>query len=140
MTSEPTPQLEVVDAVVEVVDVLEPFDLPPAVPDEVVDAIAVDLEKPLRLSPDGMRALQKATGRTLTDLLQDDADEAARIQVMAFADLYRRYARLGHLPDAAQIWAQAGRAYVEFTAPASTADPLGDESSTTSRPSAGTGG
>ena len=89
------------------------------------------------LPAEAMRSLKKATGRSMTELLQDEEDEGNRIQVMAFAELHRRAARAGHLPDADELWTLAGTVEVEFTAP--TVDPLDDGSSPTSPPSAGTG-
>ena len=47
------------------------------------DVVHISSDKPLRLSADAMRALRKATGRTMSDLFNDDEDEANRIQVMA---------------------------------------------------------
>jgi hypothetical protein len=101
------------------------------------DAVIVDLDHPLRMSADCLRALRKATGRTMTDLLQDDDDEVTRFQVMAFAELYRRFARLGHLPDSAEIWDRAGAVDLDF--PAAVVDPTPEGPSTTSPRSAGTG-
>ena len=72
--------------------------------DDPVEVIAGSI----RMSPDAMRALKKATGRSMGELLQDDDDEAAKFQVMGFAELHRRYARLGHLPDPAELWERAG--------------------------------
>jgi hypothetical protein len=95
----------------------------------------------LRASPDAMRALRKATGRTMSDLLQEDDDEADRLQALAFLELHRRAARLGHLPDAGELWERAGAVELEITAPENEyADPLDGGSSTTSLPSAATGG
>jgi len=102
------------------------------------DDVVIQPDRPLRLSADAIRALVKATGRTITDLLGDDDDEANRVQVMAFAELHRRYARLGHLPDAGELWQRAALVPVDFMAP-TTADPLGAESSTISPHSADTG-
>jgi hypothetical protein len=79
-----------------------------------LDPIEVGDDHPLRLSAEGIRSLKKATGRTLTDLLQDDDDDALRFQVMAFAELHRRAARLGHLPDAGALWEQAGTVELDF--------------------------
>jgi hypothetical protein len=94
-----------------------------------------------RASPDAMRALRKATGRTMSELLQEEDDEADRMQALAFLELHRRGARLGHLPDAGELWERAGLVEIEIEAPEGEyADPLGAESSTTSPPSAGTGG
>lgn len=100
--------------------------------------IELSADKPLRLSADAMRALKKATGRNMSDLLNDEDDEANRIQVTAFAELFRRAQLLGHLPDAATLWEQAGSAEVDFLAP-EPIDPLGGESSQTSPPSVPTG-
>jgi hypothetical protein len=91
----------------------------------------------LRISADAIRALRKATGRAVSELTADETDEAMSLQVQAFAELHRRYAIAGHLPDAAELWERAGAVELEFTAPA---DPLADDSSATSPPSAGTGG
>jgi hypothetical protein len=101
--------------------------------------VEISTDRPLRLSADTMRALRKATGRTMTELLSDDEDEADRIQALAFVELHRRAARLGHLPDAATLWDQAGVIEVDFNMP-QPVDPLGGGSSTTSPPSATTGG
>ena len=101
------------------------------------ETVVVQSDHPLRLSADAMRSLVKATGRSMSELLQDDDDEANRVQVMAFAELHRRGVRSGHLPDAAQLWERAGVVPVEFGAARS--DPLDGESSETSLRSADTG-
>jgi hypothetical protein len=88
------------------------------------DPIEVGAEHPLRLSADALRALKKATGRTMTDLLADEDDEVSRFQVLAFAELHRRAARLGHLPDAAELWERAGRVELDFV-PVERLDPTG---------------
>jgi hypothetical protein len=108
-------------------------------PDYLDEPIEVGQDHPLRLSPEAVRALKKATGRSLSDLLNDDEDEAARLQVLAFAELHRRAARMGHLPDAAVLWEQASLAELDFVA-AERLDPLDARSSTTSPPSAAIGG
>lgn len=95
----------------------------------------------LRASADAMRALTKATGRTMSELLQDDDDEVDRFQAIAFLELHRRLARLGHLPDAGELWERAGAVEIEIAAPENEfGDPLDAGSSTTSPPSAATGG
>jgi len=112
---------------------------------DVADLQPVDLLAPVKLaaggvalqtSADAMRALIKATGRTVTDLLQGD-DEADQMQAFAFLELHRRYARAGHLPDAAALWTMAGALEIDLTAaaPMLATDPLGDASSKTSPPS-----
>lgn len=107
--------------------------------DYLDEPIEVGADHPLRLSAEGLRALKKATGRTLSDLVNDDEDEAARFQVLAFAELHRRAARTGHLPDAGELWERAGVIELDFVA-AERLDPLDARSSTTSPPSAATGG
>jgi len=102
------------------------------------DPVTVNLDHPLRMSADGLRALKKATGRSLTDLLQDDEDEVLRFQVMAFGELHRRMARLGHLPDAGELWERAGAVELDFPAP-EPVDPTQGGSSTISLDSAATG-
>lgn len=92
----------------------------------------------IRLSADAMRSLQKATGRTMTDLIQDEDDVANRFQVMAFAQLHRRGSRLGHLPPADELWEAAGAVDIEFEADAPI-DPLDGASLTTSPPSVTSG-
>ena len=106
--------------------------------DEYDDEVTISTDKPLRLSADAMRTLKKATGRTMSELFNDDGDEANRIQVMAFAELHRRGVRSGHLVDAGTLWEQAGSTVVEFEAPEAL-DPLGAVSSQISRPSAAIG-
>jgi hypothetical protein len=100
--------------------------------------VVISQDRPLRLTADAMRALKKATGRSMSELLNDEDDDANRIQVTAFAELHRREVRMGHMPDAATLWEQAGAVEVEFVAP-EPMDPLDDESSPTSPPSAPTG-
>ena len=92
----------------------------------------------VRMSADAMRGLKKATGRSMTDLLGDDDDEANRLQVMAYGELHRRAARLGHLPDAATMWEYAGAVELDFVVETEL-DPLDGGSSTISPPSAATG-
>jgi hypothetical protein len=110
----------------------------PAAQREDVDAPMILEAGGMRMSAEAMRGLKKATGRSMSDLLHDDDDEANRIQVMAFAELHRRAARLGHLPDAGTLWERAGLVDIDFVAPEAV-DPLGGGSSTTSPPSAATG-
>lgn len=94
----------------------------------------------IRMSAEAMRSLKKATGRSMTELLQDDDDEANKFQCMAFAQLHRRAAALGHLPDAAVLWDQAGLIDIDFVVEDALADPLGAGSSPISPPSATSGG
>lgn len=83
--------------------------------DRKLDApVVVASGRVLRLSADSLRALKKATGRTMSELLNDEDDEAARFQVMAFAELYRRYLPGGHMPDAGKLWDMAGAIEIDF--------------------------
>jgi len=88
------------------------------------EPIEVGSDHPLRLSAEALRSLKKATGRNLTELIGDDDDEPSRFQVMAFAELHRRAARMGHLPDAAELWERAGVAELDFVV-ADRLDPTG---------------
>ena len=55
--------------------------------DDTDDVILIDPDRPLRLSPDAMRALTKATGRTMTELLNDEDDEANRVFLKALLQM-----------------------------------------------------
>jgi hypothetical protein len=106
----------------------------------LLEPVEIAPDRPLRLSPNALRSLAKATGRSLSDLLTDEADEANRVQVIAFAELYRRADRAGHMPDAGALWEMAGAVDVEFNGPENPAmDPTEGASSTTSPPSADIG-
>jgi len=119
---------------------IAPLQLPPPVDDDdISDVLAIDTNKPLRLSAEGIRCLQKATGRSMTELLTDDADESNKMQVLAFAELFRRYSRSGHMPDAGVLWEQAGRAYIPLVGDTPQPDPLDSDTSTAGLPSADTG-
>jgi hypothetical protein len=103
------------------------------------DEVIIEADRPLRMSPDCMRMLRKATGQSLTDILTNEDEDENRMQAIAFAELHRRLAPLGHLPDAAQLWERAGRTLIVMQAPENMPDPLGGEYSTTSQPSADSG-
>lgn len=97
----------------------------------------------MRFSPAALRAVQKVTGRTFTQLTDDDADEITRFQVIAFCDIYRREAWRAHVehadpPDADEIWERAELADVILETPADF-DPKDAASWTASPRSAGTG-
>jgi hypothetical protein len=101
------------------------------------EAVVIDPNRPLRMTPDAMRALKAATGRTFTDLLQDE-DPATQFQVAAFATLYRRAAP-DHIPPAVELWERAARTEVVFDASAITLDPITGAASTISPPSVDSG-
>ena len=100
--------------------------------------VEVSVERPLRLSADCMRALEKATGRTMAELTGEGADQADQVQLLAFAELYRRYRASGHMPTPAELWEQAGAIDLDFV-PVRPLDPTAGESTTASPPSAATG-
>jgi hypothetical protein len=97
----------------------------------------------LRISPAGLRALEKASGRTMTELLADDADFPVRFQVFAFAELYREARRAGRRSediDPGEMWEEAADVEIDFMGQPGPHNPLDAGSSTTSPPSAATGG
>jgi hypothetical protein len=100
--------------------------------------VEITAEKPFRMSPEAMRALRKATGMSISDILQNEDDPETRFQAIIFGDMHRRLARLGHLPDAGELWDRAGKVDLEFSA-AGAPDPFDGERSTTSPRSAVTG-
>jgi hypothetical protein len=104
--------------------------------DYLDDPVTLIAGEGLRFSADALRALNKATGRTLTELVDSD-DQVDRFQTMAFAELHRRAARAGHLPDAGELWERAGRVEL-ILEPAKPLDPTAGEFSTTSPLSAPT--
>lgn len=80
-----------------------------------------------RFSPNELRVLKAATGRTLTDLQTDEND---MMQAMAWIGLYR----LGHRVT----WEQAGDCYLDMRPEAP--DPLAGGTTTSSQRSADSGG
>ena len=94
----------------------------------------------VRMSPEAMRMIKKATGRTITELTKESDDEADGFQVMTFGELYRRALEAGHMPDAGALWELAGQVEIQFASEDMLADPLGDGSSQTSPPSVTSGG
>ena len=98
--------------------------------DEPVDIVPGTL----RMSVAAMASLKKATGRGLGELLQDD-DETLKFQTMAFVELFRRYARLGHIPDAGELWERAEMVELNFVQGAPEVDPTSGATSTISLPS-----
>lgn len=90
-----------------------------------------------RFSAEALRALKKATGRTMTELFSEGSDEVDRFQTLAFFELWRRLARLGHLPDAGELWERAGVVEVDFEV--ERRDPLQDGRSITLPPFADIG-
>ena len=84
----------------------------------------------MRLSPNDMRELKAATGRKLTELTGEQADEADAMQTMAWLHLRRSG---NPVP-----WELLGDVAIEFEVDA-TPDPTSDAPSTTSPDSADSG-
>ena len=96
-------------------------------PDEVtIDTTNLEL----RMTPNQMRALKAETGRTLEELVGEGADDADRMQAMAWLELRRQGfdARWSAVGDVAVV--------VKSEAP----DPTSSGDSTSSPRSAATGG
>jgi len=83
-----------------------------------------------RLRPSDGRALTKATGRTLNELLSG-SDMADQLQAFAFIELRRRDRDNGAERDPLDVWAAAEEADIEMDSPddVPTPDPLGEVSS-----------
>ena len=88
----------------------------------------------IRMSPQAMRMLTVATGRTMEQLMQSD-ESADKFQAMAFFELRRRHPGL----DPTELWDLAGEAEVEMGGD-QTPDPFGTGSSTGTPLSPATGG
>lgn len=69
----------------------------------------------MRLSPNELRALKAMTGRTMDDLMGENADEADRLQAMVWVELRRQ----GYTAT----WDQAGDVGMGFSGAAPTSDP-----------------
>ena len=89
---------------------------------DVVDVVHLDTQH-LRMSPQVMRMLTAATGRTMEQLMASD-ESADKFQAMAFIELHRRHRDL----DAAALWELAGATEVELSPEAP--DPFATGSST----------
>jgi hypothetical protein len=87
----------------------------------------------LRMQPDAMRQLTKATGRTLEQLLASE-ESADKFQAMAFMELKRRHPER----EAAELWQMAGEVEVELGTEA--VDPTANGRPTMSLPSVVSGG
>jgi len=97
--------------------------------DYTSEPVVISAERPMRATANGMKALAKATGHSMTELLQgtDDPDsEAERMQAVAFLELYKRASKLGHVPDAGTLWEQAGDVEIDVqtSEPSRMDDPL----------------
>jgi hypothetical protein len=97
-----------------------------------VETVHIDPNN-VRLSPQAMRMLTKATGRTMSQLMESPED-ADKFQAMAFFELRRRHPNL----SAEDLWDRAGTVEIELGAVV-TADPFGTAPSTGSPTSPTTG-
>jgi len=97
----------------------------------VPEVVYLDVQN-IRMSPQAMRLLTKATGRSMTQLMESPED-ADKFQAMAFFEVRRRHPEL----SAEQLWELAGEVEVELGAV--TPDPFGTASSTGSPASPTTG-
>ena len=102
--------------------------------DEHENVVTISSDKPLRLSPDAMRALKKATSRSMSELLNDEDDEGNRLQVMAFAELPAWRSPRPHGGRRDVMGPRPAVMEIEFTAPEAFR-PLKDVSLPTSPPS-----
>lgn len=96
------------------------------------EAVRIDVAN-IRMSPQAMRMLTVATGRTMEQLMASD-ESADKFQAMAFFELRRRHPGL----DPTALWELAGDTEVEMGG-TETADPFGTGSSTGTPPSPATG-
>lgn len=74
-----------------------------ALPNVVVISKAADI----RMTPNQIRALKAETGRSLTELLSEDADDGDRFQAIAWLQL-RRQGVNAHWDDVGDIEIQLG--------------------------------
>ena len=70
-------------------DPTAPDEPPLAAVPNVPDFIVISGAAGFRLSPNQIRALKAETGKTLTELMGDDADDADRMQSMVWLQLRR---------------------------------------------------
>ena len=111
--------------------------------DDNDDTLTISADKPLRLSADAMRKLEKATGRSMSELNERRGLTRERTPVTgcrgssATVPPRRKRAR-SPTSDSAELWEQAGAIDIDFEAPEGM-DPLGAASLTTSPPSVGSG-
>jgi hypothetical protein len=76
----------------------------------------------LSVSPNELRALKAATGRTMTALMGDDADDEDRMQAVVWLELRRR----GYRPT----WDEAGDVSIAFGGSPPESDPTPTATST----------
>jgi len=101
-------------------------------PEPLPTSITIDTTNmaEVAMAPNELRELKRATGRSMTELMGDEGDDADRLQVM----VWLRLRRDGHRPS----WDEAGEVLVIYQADAP--DPTAAPSSIGPPTSAGTGG
>lgn len=75
-------------------------------PLEIPEVVTLSQAGDLRMSPNDMRQLKEETGRTLTELTGEGADEADSLQTMAWLKLRRQGVEVP--------WAECGDVVLEF--------------------------
>ena len=104
--------------------------LPAPAKQEMPEMVTINPASLPRHTPNEVRLLKQMTGKTYTELAGEDAAREDQEQVMLWVALRR----LGYEPT----WEEAGDVVLDFNTP--PADPTSGESSTSSPPSAGSGG
>jgi len=97
-----------------------------------VETVRIDPNN-VRMSPQAMRMLTRATGRTMEQLMNSE-ESADKFQAIAFFEVRRRHPEL----SAEDLWQLAGDVEVELGG-TDTPDPFATVSSTESPPSPTTG-
>jgi hypothetical protein len=85
-------------------------------PEQVPAFVKFSTAGGVRFTPNEIRALKAETGRTLTDMLGPDADDADRMQTIAWLNLRR--------DGNAVAWADCGDVAIEVETP--TPDPTSE--------------
>ena len=98
-------------------------------PQPLPESITISGTPNVRLSANDMRALRKATGKTMEELMGENAADEDRLQAVAWLELRRQ----GYEPT----WEQAGELALQFET--EVPDPTSGEPSTSSPPSAASG-
>lgn len=97
----------------------------------VVNVDPQNMAATTRLAPNELRALKQQTGKTMNELLGEDADDADRMQTLVWLRIRRDHGRTD------VTWNECGDVEVGFEAAA--VDPTSAPGETSSPPSAGTG-
>jgi hypothetical protein len=94
--------------------------------------ISVAGAEDLRVTPNELRMLKAVTGKTMTDLMGEEADDADRMQAVVWLELRRR----GYTP----AWEDAGDVAISFTGETPPSDPTRTNTLPDSPRSADSGG